>query len=178
MLLLQYVAKEKFIKNLLERPAVGEKVTTQTLRFAAMDMFTPNQITTLAVDHIPTILDPMFVAMETLSVNQVAVPLVAEAIITTQVLNVAAVASCTVQHLVIIAVVPQCIGILHIFAATTTSYLGHIHPIPAAVTRTHTTLEGTCVAVVIYVTNLREPHVVEQSTTIPLLMFAVATTCC
>ena len=177
MLLLQYVAEGKYIKNLLERHAVGERVTTQTLRFAAMDMFTPNQITTIVVDLIPTILDLMSVAVETFSVNQVGAPLVVEAIITTRVLSVAAMGSCTVHHLVIIAVVRQCIGILHIFAVTTTSYLGHIHPIPAAVCRTHTTPEGACVAVVIYVKNLRERHVVEQSTTIVQPMFAVATTC-
>ena len=135
---------------------------TQILTFVVTEIFISNQVATPAVDHIPTTLDLMFVAMETSAVNQAGESIVAEATITTQVLNVAAVANCTVHHLVIIAVAPQCIGILHIFAATTTSYLGHIHPIPAAVPRILTTPEATCVAVVIYVKNLREPHVVEQ----------------
>ena len=118
---LQSVAKEKFIKNLLDHHVAELKITTQALTFVVTEIFIPNQVATLAVDLIPTILDPMFVAMETLSVNQVGAPLVAEAIITTQVLNVAAVANYTVYHLVIIAVVPQCIGLLHKFAATTIS---------------------------------------------------------
>ena len=97
------------------------KITIQAFTFAVTGTFIPNQIITIAVDPIPTIVGPMFVVVETSKVDPVAAPLVVEAIVSTQVLNVAAMASCTVHHLVIIAVVPSCIGLLHMFAATTTS---------------------------------------------------------
>ena len=97
------------------------KITIQASTFAATGTFTPNQIITIAADLMLTLVDPMFVVVETSKVDPVAAPLVVEAIVTDTVLNFAAMASCAVVHLVIIAVVPSCIGLLHMFAATTTS---------------------------------------------------------
>ena len=154
------------------------RITTRALTFAVMETFIPNQIATVAVDPIPTILDHMFVAMETSSVNPAAANIVVEAIITTQVPSAAAAASCIVHHLVMVAVVPPCIGIHHMYAACTTCYQNRILPTLAVATQEPTTPEVTCAAMVIYAQNTRALHVVEQSTTIPLLISVVATTCC
>jgi hypothetical protein len=151
---------------------------TQVLTFAVTEIFIPNQVATIAVDPIPTIVDLTSVAVVTSAVNPADAPLVVEAIVTTPDHNVVAVASCRVHHLVIAAVVPHCIAILHIFVAITTSAENPIHPTLAAVVTVFITKIASCAAMHIYAPNRAELHAVEQLTTIPLLVFAVATICC
>jgi hypothetical protein len=167
----------KFIQNRSERHVAEVRITTQALTFAVAETFSPNQTVTIAVDTSPTIVVIMFAAMETSSVDPAGARLVVEATITTQVPSGVAVASCIVHHLLIIAVVPLYIGLLHRFAATITSDQNRIHPTPAVVLRVYMTTDNTSAATVIYVQNHRVLHVVEQSTTIPLLVSVVGTSC-
>ena len=151
---------------------------TRAVTYVVTEIFTPNQITTIAADHSPTILDIMFVAMEIFSENPVDAHLVVEVIITIQNPNVVAVASCLVHRPDIIAVVLICTVLPHKSAARITSNQNLIHVTLAAVPQVSTTREVICAATVTDDQNLRAVHVVEQSTTIPLLMSVVATTCC
>ena len=154
------------------------RIITRAVTYVVTEIFTPNQITTVAADHSPTILDIMFVAMEIFSENPVDAHLVVEAIITIINPNVVAVASCLVHRPDIIAVVPPCIACHRRFAARITSDQNLIHVTLAAVPQVSTTEEVICAATATYDQNLRAVHVVEQSTTIPLLMSVVSTTCC
>ena len=140
--------------------------------------YTSNQVTAVAVDRFPTTAVPTFVAMETSLVDLADTRLVVEAIITTQIPSDVVTESCKVHRQVIFAVVPLCTSLPRKFAAKTLFYQSRIHPTLAVVEETLTTPEFTYAVQVLNVQSLPVVHVVEQSTTIPLLKSVAATIFC
>ena len=150
----------------------------QALTFAVTGTYTSNQVTAVAVDRFPTTEVPTFVAVETSLVDPADAQLVVEAIITTQIPSDVVMASCKVHRLVIFAVVLLCTTLPRTFAAKMLFYQSRIHPTLAVVEEPPATPEFTYAVQVLYVQSLLAAHVVEGSTTIPLLISVVATICC